>query len=142
YENFGMIFPNDVSAVRPGGDGFQTVAAFPVDPELLAAARRSIPRLPSIRKGGHNVSVSVGGTGVTGPVFLDNAAYRKWVFRVWQARCVDMESTALAHVAYANRKPILIVRALSDLAGGQQGKNPIDENEARVSEIAARVLRG
>ena len=28
-----------------------------------------------------------------------------------------MESTALAHVAYVNRKPILIVRGLSDLAG-------------------------
>ena len=76
-----------------------------------------------------------------GPVFLDNAAYREWVFRVWQARCTDMESTALAQVAWANRKPILIVRGLSDLAGAQKGTNPIDANEAGVSEIAARVLR-
>ena len=60
---------------------------------------------------------------------------------MWQARCLDMESTALAQVAYANRKPILIVRGLSDLAGAQHGVNPIDANEAQVSEIAARVLR-
>ena len=39
------------------------------------------------------------------------------------------------------RKPILIVRGLSDLAGGQHGQNPIDANEAQVSQIAARVLR-
>jgi adenosylhomocysteine nucleosidase len=52
-----------------------------------------------------------------------------------------MESTALAHVAFANGKPFLIVRGLSDLAGGQPGPNPIEANEARVSEIAARVLR-
>jgi adenosylhomocysteine nucleosidase len=75
-------------------------------------------------------------------VFVDNAKYREWVFKTWQARCLDMESTALAHVAYANRKPILIVRGLSDLAGGQKGANPINANEAQVSEIAARVLRG
>ena len=59
------------------------------------------------------MSVSVGGTGVAGPVFLDHAAYREWMFRVWQARCVDMESTALAHVAWSNQVPILIVRGLS-----------------------------
>ena len=51
-------------------------------------------------------------------------------------------ATALAQVAWANKKPFLIVRGLSDLAGAQHGKNPIDANEAQVSEIAARVLRG
>ncbi|MFO1448929.1 MAG: 5'-methylthioadenosine/S-adenosylhomocysteine nucleosidase [Opitutaceae bacterium] len=142
YENFGMIFPDDVAAIREGDPDFKEIAAFPADAALLAAARRALPKLPPQRKAGRDVSVSVGGTGVAGPVFLDNARYREWVFRVWNARCLDMESTALAHVAYANRKPLLIIRGLSDLAGGQQGKNPIDSNEARVSEIAARVLRG
>jgi len=142
YENFGMIFPDDVAAIREGESDFREISAFPADPGLLAAARKALLKLPAMRKGGRDVTVSVGGTGVAGPVFLDNARYREWVFRVWQARCLDMESTALAHVAYANQKPILIIRGLSDLAGGQQGKNPIDANEARVSEIAARVLQG
>lgn len=141
YENFGMIFPNDVTAIREGEKDFVTMPAFPADPALLAAARRAIPRLPAQRKTGREIAVSVGGTGVAGAVFLDNAAYREWVFRVWQARCTDMESTALAHVAWANRTPILIVRGLSDLAGGQHGANPIDDNEASVSGIAVRVLR-
>ncbi len=141
YENFGMIFPNDVTAIREGEKDFVTMPAFPADPALLAAARRAIPRLPAQRKAGREIAVSVGGTGVAGAVFLDNAAYREWVFRVWQARCTDMESTALAHVAWANRTPILIVRGLSDLAGGQHGANPIDDNEASVSGIAVRVLR-
>ena len=85
------------------------------------------------------VTVSVGGNGVASTVFLDNANYREWIFRVWQARCTDMESTALAQVAYANRKPALIIRGLSDLAGGQHGKNPIDANELNVAEIAAHA---
>jgi len=141
YENFGMIFPNDVTAIREGEEDFVTMPVFPADPTLLAAARRAVPHLPAQRKAGREIAVSVGGTGVAGAVFLDNAPYREWVFRVWQARCTDMESTALAHVAWANRTPILIVRGLSDLAGGQHGANPIDENEASVSAIAARVLR-
>lgn len=141
YENFGMIFPDDVSVRREGEAKFSDVPSFPMDPALLDAARAVLPKLPEMRKAGRPVSVLVGGTGVAGPVFLDNARYREWIFRVWQARCLDMESTALAHVAYANRKPILIIRGLSDLAGGQHGLNPIDENEAPVSVIAARVLR-
>jgi adenosylhomocysteine nucleosidase len=140
YENFGMIHPAEVTVTREG-DRFRKVSAFPADPALLSAAKRAIPKVPPMRKSGRVIAVSAGGTGVAGPVFLDNAKYREWVFRVWQARCLDMESTALAQVAYANRKPILIVRGLSDLAGGQHGKNPIDANEAQVSEIAAKVLK-
>lgn len=141
YENFGMIFPNDVKVRRDGDDRFEVLPAFPADDGLLEVARRVAPELPPMRKGGRDVSILVGGTGVAGPVFLDNAKYREWVFRVWSARCLDMESTALAHVAYVNRKPFLIVRSLSDLAGGQPGPNHIKQNEAQVAEIAARVLR-
>ncbi|MEI6467034.1 MAG: 5'-methylthioadenosine/S-adenosylhomocysteine nucleosidase [Verrucomicrobiota bacterium] len=141
YENFGMIFPSDVSVIREGDADFKTMPKFAADPALLEAARRAVSTLPPLRAAGRNVTVSVGGTGVSAAVFLDNAAYREWVFRVWQARCTDMESTALAHVAYANRKPFLIVRGLSDLAGGQKGINPIEANEAPVSEIAVKVLK-
>lgn len=140
-ENFGMIFPNEVAATREAEADFRRIAAFPADPALLAAARRAVGKLPELRTGGRTVAVSVGGTGVAGPVFLDHAGYREWVHRVWQARCADMESTALAHVAWSNEVPILIIRGLSDLAGAQRGANPIDTHEAPVSGIAARVLR-
>lgn len=142
YENFGMMFPTDVGVAREGEPEFRRVALFPADPGLLAAARKAVPKVPPMKKAGREISKTVGGIGVAGTVFLDNAPYREWIFKVWKARCLDMESTALAHVAYANRKPILIVRGLSDLAGGQKGANPIDDNEAAVSEIAVRVLRG
>ena len=140
-ENFGMIFPNEVAATREGQADFTRIPSFPADPVLLAAARRAVGKLPALRAAGREVAVSVGGAGVAGPVFLDHAGYREWVFRVWQARCVDMESTALAHVAWSNQVPILVVRGLSDLAGAQRGANPIDAHEAPVSGVAARVLR-
>ncbi len=140
-ENFGMMFPDGVRAVREGEGKPANMMAFPVDGGLLEVARRVVAKLPPMKKAGRTVSVSVGGTGVSGPVFLDNAKYREWVFRVWRARCLDMESTAYAHVCWANKKPLLVIRGLSDLAGGQHGKNPIDANELSVSAIATKVLR-
>ena len=145
HENFGMIFPARTTITRAGAadsaeEKGERLDLIPVDADLLAAARRAVPKLAPMKKAGRVVSVSVGGNGVAATVFLDNAKYREWIFRVWRARCTDMESTALAQVAYANRKPALIIRGLSDLAGGQHGKNPIDQNELKVAEIAARVL--
>lgn len=143
YENFGIMFPDDVSVAtaRSADARPAKIARFTADGGMLAAAAKAVPSIPTMRKAGRAITINVGGVGVSGPVFLDNAKYREWVFRVWKARCVDMESAALAHVAYANGTPFLIVRGLSDLAGGQRGANPIDDNEAAVSEIAARVLR-
>ncbi|MEY4487878.1 MAG: hypothetical protein RIQ79_386 [Verrucomicrobiota bacterium] len=143
YPNFGMMFPDEVAATHAGQNKFNRVPTFPADPALLAAARQAIAKLGPVKgeRSGRVLTIEVGGTGVTGPVFMDNAAYRKFVFEVWKARCLDMETTAYAHVCYTNGVPFLAVRALSDLAGGQEGKNVIDDNEATSSVNAVRVLR-
>lgn len=140
YTNFGFIFPDHVWAVR---DGMTTPAkqpSFAADPALLDAARRAVPAVPLLVSRGRTNTVTVGGNGIAGPVFMDNREYRKWAFQVWQADCLDMESTAIAQVCWANRKPFLIVRSLSDLAGGQEGVNDADATEVPVSRHAALVL--
>jgi adenosylhomocysteine nucleosidase len=138
-----MIFPDEVVATRAGAEKFERVPTFPADPALLAVARQAIVKLGPVKgeKSGRLLTIDVGGTGVTGPVFLDNAEYRKFVHKVWQARCLDMETTAYAHVCYTNGVPFLAIRALSDLAGGQEGKNVIDDHESTSSVNAVRVLR-
>lgn len=141
YPNHGMIHADDVSAPRAGSDEYVSMPTFPVDPLLLAATRRAAAKMPPLKRAGRPVEFHFGGTGVTGSIFVDNRAYREWLQRVWSARCTDMESTALAHVAWANRVPIVIVRGLSDLAGAQHGANPIDANELPVSRTAVRLLR-
>lgn len=145
YPNFGMIFPDDVLATRADRPKFERTPTFPADPGLLATARRAVAGLGPIisARTGRQVTVSIGGTGVTGTVFLDNRTYRRFVRDTWQARCADMETTAYAHVCYTNRIPFLAVRALSDLAGGQDegAKNPIDANESVSSDHAVKVLR-
>ncbi len=140
-ENFGFMFPNQVTAVRAGMKEPVRQEYFAVDPGLLAAARRAMNTMPPLTYAGHRAEIRVGGNGITGPVFMDNREYRQWAFRVWKADCLDMESTAIAQVCWANQKPFLIVRSLSDLAGGQDGVNPVDTTEGPTSVHAAIVLR-
>ena len=42
----------------------------------------------------------------------------EYTFKTFQANVLDMETAAIAHVAYANGVPYIAFRSLSDLAGG------------------------
>jgi adenosylhomocysteine nucleosidase len=141
YPNFGSQFPDDVYVIRPGMKKPLQKATFEADPKLLAVAKKALKKAPPLMVGSRRAVLKIGGPGVSGTVFMDNAKYREWVWKTWKADCLDMESTALAHVCWVNQKPCLIVRGLSDLAGGQKGLNQIDHFEAISSNNAAVVLR-
>ena len=113
---------------------------FPADEKLLAAARRATDAMPPLTLGDHASTMVYGGDGVSGTVFCDNATYRQWVFQVWKAQCVDMESAAIAQVCWANKTPCLIIRGLSDLAGGQAGTNEVNQYLKAAADYSAQVL--
>lgn len=89
--------------------------------------RSAAPRLQRCTAAGdcldHQPRVVVGGSGVSGPTFVDNAAYREWVWSTFHANAVDMETAAIGHVAYSNDLPFIGIRSLSDLAGADAGDN-------------------
>lgn len=123
YPNFGMMFPNNVGVIREGQKRRQEKAFFEVDSGLLRLAGQVVKGVefdPILER---PVKIKVGGRGVAGPVFVDNAEYRNFVFRTWKADVLDMESTAIGQVCWVNRTPFLIIRGISDLAGGQKGQN-------------------
>ena len=140
YPNFGMIHPDDVQVLREGMDKYERVPAFPADETLLALAKSVTATLPKLTTGDRASQVICGGTGVSGTVFCDNAEYRKWVFSTFQADCLDMESAAIAQVCWQNKTPCLIVRGLSDLAGGQTGENQMEVYLKAAAEHSALVL--
>lgn len=137
---------------------------FTVDPSMFAKARQinvellncaafdtngrcnTAPLDPSPR-------LIVGENGVSGPTFVDNAAYRKYVAtnlnfdeqgnknNDTDVLVLDMETTASAMVAFSNRVPFIAVRSVSDLAGGGEESAAAQlqtffavaaENQARV----------
>lgn len=139
--NYGMIHPTPTQLRRLGDSKMQPREMFPADAELLALAIETSKEASGLKRpGGEPAKVVIGGAGVSGMVFMDNRGYREFVFKAWGARCLDMESSALAQVAYVNRKPILIIRALSDLAGGQDGVNEYVETSALAADNAAKFL--
>ena len=82
----------------------------------------------------------MGGSGVSGQAFVDNAAFRDYSFRTFDANVLDMETAASAMVAYSNAVPFIAFRSLSDLAGGGQGENEIATFFKIAADNAAKVL--
>jgi adenosylhomocysteine nucleosidase len=108
---------------------------YPVDADMLAVARGIRPALArcgpkAVKTAGGEPDaalcvktmpqVIVGGRGVSGSAFLANPQYRTYLFEQLQAQTFEMETAALAHVAYANAIPYIAFRSLSDLAGAEE----------------------
>jgi len=139
YGHFEMIFPNDVQVVRKGDAKLRQVHAFPADRYLLSCAESAANRVRLVDTKGEPRSVYIGGNAMSGPVFLDNRDFREFAFRTWKVRLHEMEGTAIAQVGYVDRIPVLIVRGISDLAGGQHGQNSEETYTRLASRNAALV---
>jgi adenosylhomocysteine nucleosidase len=107
--------------------------------KTIGLAQVTAPKVSIRRPDGSKAKVVIGGTGMSGPIFLDDRSFRDFAFQKWHARIHEMEGTAIAQVGYYNRVPILIVRALSDLAGGQSGVNQEERNSQFAASNAAEV---
>ena len=147
HGNYGMMFPRSVTVLRAGLDAPETRFWFPVDASLLERARIAADAVSLERCTaenaclGHEPRIVVGGPGVSGGAFVDNAAFRTWTFETFGARVLDMESAAVAHVAWANGVPFIAVRSLSDLAGGSQQGNQLEVFFRLAAGNAAAVVR-
>src|SRR5690554_515933 len=145
FQNFGMMHPRTIKARSAKLPQVHRKFWFDVDPQMLAVARnmgdagllacdaqdRCLDRPPQ---------VVVGGNGVSGPAFVDNAALREYVFDTFQANVLDMESAACALVAYSNDVPFIAFRSLSDLAGGGKGANEMHTFMNIAADNSARVV--
>ena len=153
FANFGMMFPRSVTVQSAGMSAPETRFWFPVDEALMENARSAVDDVvldrclaegPCLQQ---TPKIVVGGPGVSGSVFVDNAAFREYTFKTFGARVLDMESATVAHVAYANGVPFIAIRSLSDLAGGGDGQNQIEvflglaaSNSAAVVEALLRAM--
>jgi len=147
YGNFEMMFPRSITVLRDGYEEPESRFWFRVDDMLLMAAQRAAQKITLERctTDGRCLNriprIEVGGSGVSGGVFVDNAVFREWVFGTFGARVLDMESAAVAHVAYANDVPFVAVRSLADLAGGGESANEMETFLDLAAGNAAVLVR-
>ena len=146
--NFGMMFPENVALTTVNGpiDQESEYPWFTTDPTMLAVAQQVAGTVQLDRCTPDNVCltdepvVKVGGNGVSGPTFVDNAKYRGYAWSTWNADALDMESAAVAHVATTNNVPFIIFRSLSDLAGGGPGENEVGVFFSLAAGNSAKVM--
>lgn len=146
FPNFGMIFPQRTQ-LATGGSALERRFWFPVDPKLLELAKGVADSVTLKDCTGqhkcltHKPKIVVGGQGVSGQAFVDNAAFREYAFKTFKASVLDMESASVAHVAYANKTPFIAFRSLSDLAGGGKGENEMGTFLQLASDNSATFVR-
>jgi adenosylhomocysteine nucleosidase len=149
FSNYGMMHPQRVRVTHPGGppDAEEKRFWFPVDAASLRVVERITNSLTLSSGADHGAAlpsaprVVVGGRGVSGPTFVDNAKYREWVWQTFHADALDMETAAIATVAYVNQVPFIAFRSLSDLAGGG-AKNEVAVFFAVAAANSASVVLG
>jgi len=142
---YGMMLPRGVrvgSAHHP--EEYRN--AFDVDPGLFALARSTVGSLAL-----KNCTVAqacldkapkvvIGGTGVSAPAFVDNKEYREYLFTTFHAGVTDMESAAVAQVAFRNEIPFIVFRSVSDLAGGDASTNQMTTFMQLAADNSASVV--
>ncbi|KAJ8759164.1 hypothetical protein K2173_004171 [Erythroxylum novogranatense] len=84
--------------------------------------------------------VVVGLKGSTANIFIDNAAYRDFLYQTFAVSSVDMESGAVVMTSLSNGYPVIVIRGLSDLAGSQKGQNAIQTYGSLAALNAAKVV--
>lgn len=141
---FGMLHPRPVETRTAARPAPVRKFWFEVDPRMLEVARGLGPiALESCNAGvclTHKPQLMVGGNGVSGQAFVDNAAFREYAFKTFQANVLDMETAAVGMVAYSNNVPYIAFRSLSDLAGGGEAANEMVTFMNIAADNSAKVL--
>lgn len=119
--DFSLNLPGFKKGVIPG-----MPASFPADENLLKIARESGKSLPQ----GVNL---VEGRIATGDQFICGRLAKEELARNFDAACCEMEGGAIAHTAFINRIPFLVIRAISDNADGE-ATNEYQEFESKAIE--------
>ncbi|MAP94493.1 MAG: hypothetical protein CMK07_06030 [Ponticaulis sp.] len=120
---------------------------FEASPELLELADQAADRARLKRCDAEGLclpedpEVIIGGSGVSGSIFLDNARYREYLYETFEAQVAEMETAAIAMVAFSNDIPFVAFRSLSDLAGGGKAEaNEIQAFQHLAAENSAELV--
>ena len=76
---------------------------------------------------------------VTGDQFVSSKEKKTWLVEHFDGCCTEMEGAAIAHVAYLNQIPFLIVRAISDKADDSAHMD-YPTFEAKAIEHSVRLI--
>ena len=107
------------------------VFAFPADKELAEKA------MQANKKANPEIRTFMGR--VASDQFISKKEVKDRIVENFQAKCTEMEGAAIAHGAYLNHIPYVIIRAISDKADGSAHMD-YSEFEAKAIEHTVRLV--
>ncbi|MBQ3513029.1 MAG: 5'-methylthioadenosine/adenosylhomocysteine nucleosidase [Lachnospiraceae bacterium] len=91
-------------------------SVFPADKEMVRVAKEACEKVnPEIK--------CLLGRVVSGDQFIESAEKKAFLVEQFAPYCAEMEGAAMAHVAYLNQVPFVIIRAISDKADNSAQMN-------------------
>ncbi len=124
---------------EPGIIPRMKTSVFEADERLKALA------LSACKEAGLSIGAFCGRV-VSGDVFVTDKAVKERLVKLFGAYCTEMEGAAIAQVAYLNKVPFLIIRAISDKADdsasmdyGEFERKAIDNSVALLSCMIAHI---
>lgn len=108
-----------------------SVHAFPADPILVEAAFAAAQSV-------HKNHACIGRI-ASGDQFVCEAALKEKIIESTGAKCTEMEGAAIAHAAWKNAVPFVVIRAISDKAD-DSAQMDYPTFEAIAAERCARVI--
>jgi len=126
YHDFDLRFWGRPVGQVPGMD----VIAFPADEKLMQVARSAAESI-------HPGHVTTGRV-ASGDQFICSAEQKERIVTDTQGICAEMEGASIAHTAYRNGVPFVIIRAISDKADGS-AEMDYPTFEALAADRCARV---
>jgi len=105
---------------------------FTSDENLIKLAQKSFETLTT------NANLHLGKV-ITGDSFISDTELKRQLIAEYSPACVEMEGAAIAHVAYINQVPFLIIRAISDKADAQASVN-YEEFEEKAAHLSADLV--
>lgn len=109
------------------------VSAFPGDEKLIALAKECCNEvLPQLQ--------TFVGRVVSGDQFISDKAKKKWLTDTFHGYCTEMEGAAIAHAAYLNGIPFLVIRAISDKADDSAAGMDYPAFEAMAIENSVKLI--
>ena len=109
------------------------VSEFPGDENLIKLAEECCSRvLPQIQ--------TFVGRVVSGDQFISDKAKKQWLTDTFHGYCTEMEGAAIAHAAYLNGIPFLVIRAISDKADDSAAGMDYPTFEAMAIENSVKLI--
>ncbi|MBQ5491924.1 MAG: 5'-methylthioadenosine/adenosylhomocysteine nucleosidase [Treponema sp.] len=109
-------------------------STFKADKKMIDAATIAFAGLKEAA--GHQMVV---GRVASGDQFICDARAKDAIRKICKPACVEMEGAAIAHAAYLNKVPFVIIRCMSDMADDAGGKT-YSFNENKAAALSAKLV--